>query len=222
MEDFTRKDIERIIEILRENTAVSNTSEKEKLAKILEDADIIPNMMIATYVKSVNRTLKTIKIQQNDELDGETINGLDNHLNSLNFDHINFAKSKLEAVNTMFRFAEDRQEMICDFEDSKHPKHITGRCQYENHYEDKDVGSLLTEDEMKEFDKLNETENWFVACEKFQDKLNPEDQELTITLQIEDDQHKYNDGDPEYVCETCLEEIADNCEGYASCDMEEE
>jgi hypothetical protein len=45
MEDITRKDVNRIIELLRENTATSNVAEKNKLADILEKADIIPNLI---------------------------------------------------------------------------------------------------------------------------------------------------------------------------------
>jgi hypothetical protein len=81
MEDITRKDVNRIIELLRENTATSNVSEKNKLADILEKADIIPNLMIATYVKAVNRAIKSIEVKQDDEQDGESINGLDNENN---------------------------------------------------------------------------------------------------------------------------------------------
>jgi hypothetical protein len=220
MEDITKIDVDRIIALLKENTATSNVAEKIKLAEILEKAEIIPNMMIATYVKAVNRAIKTIEVKQDDQIDGETINGLNNELKSLNLDHVNYSKSKLEAVKVMFDYAEERKNMICDFDDSKHPRTIIGRCQYENHYEDIDISSL-TEDEQKAFEELNEAENWFVACDKFKDKLNPDNQTLTITLSIDDDQKKYDDQDPEYVCERCMEEIADNCEGYASCDMEE-
>lgn len=220
MEDITRIEVNRIIELLRENTATSNVHEKNKLAEALEKAEIIPNLMISAYVKAVNRAIKTIKIKQDDQLDGETITGLDNELKLLNLDHINFSKSKLEAVKVLFEYAEERKNLICEFDDSKHPRTKTGRCQYENHYDDLDVGSFLTEDEMKKFDILNDTKGWYSACKEFEDKLNPDNQEITITLNIDDDQHKYDDTDAEYVCKTCMEEIADNGCGYASCDLE--
>jgi len=221
MEDISRLDVNRIIALLKENTATSNTKEKNDLAEKLEKADIIPNLMIATYVKAINRTIKTVEVKQDDETDGQTITALNTENRSLNIDHINYSKSKLEAVKVMFQYAEDRKGMICDFDDSRHPRTITGSCMYENHYEDMDINSLLTDEEQLEFEKINDEENWFVACEKFKDKLNPDNQELTITLTIDDDQKKYDDGDAEYVCKSCMEEVMENCEGYASCDMEE-
>lgn len=214
MEDITRQDINKILESLRKDPETS------KLADTLENADIIPNLMIATYVKAVNRAIKTIEIKQDDEQDGESINGLDNENNKLNLVHVNYAKSKLEAVKVLFECAEERKDLICEFEDSKHPRTITGRCQYEDHYEDMEVSEKLTEDELKEWEKINDEENWYVACDKFKDKLNPEDQTLTITLNIDDEQHKFDDRDPEYVCERCMEVVTDNGCGFASCDME--
>lgn len=217
MEDISRMDIDRIIEILKKD----KDKEKNNLAERLEKAEIIPNLMIATYVKAVNRSLNTIKVTQDDELDGQTVTGLDTENASLNLGHVNYSKSKLEAVKVMFQYAIERKDMICDFEDSKHPHTIIGRCMYENHYDDMDINSLLTEDEQKRFEEIDEAEDWFTACDEFKDKLNPDNQELKITLRVEDDQRKYDDTDPEYVCERCMEEIIDNSDGYASCDMEE-
>jgi len=221
MEDITKIELDKVITLLRENTASSNVAEKNKLADILEKANIIPNMYIATYVRAVCRALDTIKVTQRQDEDGENIEGLSNEVDSLNLDHINYAKTTLEAVKVMFKYALDRQDLICDFDDSRHKRTKIGMCEHENHYDGIDVESLLDEKELEDWERIYEEKGHYEACAHFSKKLNPETQILTIALLLDDENKKYVDTEPSYYCNSCMEQANENIDGYASCDMED-
>ena len=70
------------------------------------------------------------------------------------------------------------------------------------------------------FDKINEEEGWNEAWEHFEDRINPDNQKLTLTLNFGQDDTKVLKDDGVYVCEKCLEINAENSEGGISCDLE--
>lgn len=212
MENITRKQIDRIIKILRENTAVYNANEKNKLALMLEKVDILPKLYQAAYVESLYNIFSKCKsLEEFKEkfkwsfYDEKTI--LEN-------------KDSFQMIKNILSKSHERQNEICDFEDSTLDQHSIGKCKDENHYEDIEYQQFLTDEGCKKFKIINEEKGWFEACEYFQDKLNSDKQKLTLILNFSNDETKVMKDDGYYVCDNCLDILQGNSEGNISCDLE--
>lgn len=188
------------------------SDESTKLAKVLKDADLIPKLYQYAYVESVYKVLSKFK-------------NYDDFKNNLKF---GFGNEKFilethtpyDAVNAILSKAHERQNEICDFEDSPLPDSKIGRCQDENHYEYCEQNVGLTEDEQEEFEKISEDKGWSQAWDHFKDKINPDNQKLTLILNSNDDETKVIKDDGFYICETCLDVLRDESDGGISCDLE--
>lgn len=208
MEDISRVDVDRIIQILQNHVG---TQESIQLARYLKNADIIPKLYQQTYIESMFQRFKNVK-NFDDEME-ETLG--DGYLASIIIND-----ETLNAIKYVLQKSHDRQHEICDWDDAPFPRTVIGSCQYENHYDDICPDGILTDDEFKAFEELNDKYGWQVACERYTEKLNPSNQLLTITLNYSDDETKFDTGDAQYVCEGCMESLMDGDCGGIACDME--
>lgn len=127
----------------------------------------------------------------------------------------------IEFLKYVLHIAMERKDLICDFNDSKHPLNKIGRCEEpEFHYERATEEIELTEKEQIVFDNINDKFGWDEACKHFDDKFNPDDQELTLTLGYDEENAKFIDTESYYVCKKCLNEINENSDGSVCCDMD--
>lgn len=207
MEFITRNQVNRMSELLES----VDTDEGRKLSNTLKKADIIPKLYQYAYVESLHKLLAKFK----------SVDKLVENL-KYSYSHEKYLIEKenpLNAVKGILAKAHERQNEICDFEDSTLDQHSMGKCQDENHLEGIDQ-DILTEEESKTFDKINEEKGYIEACDHFIDKFNPEDQALTLILNFNDDETKCIKDDGYYVCDSCLEAIQDNGDGNISCDLE--
>lgn len=206
MKEITRKELDRIAILLSQN----DTDESNKLASRLNDADIIPKLYQFAYVESLYKVLSKCKT-------------LDEFVEKFKYSYSNeqyyLKENGYDAIKLILYKAHERQNEICDFEDSTLPDHKTGRCQDENHNENSDINTILNDEELKTFNEINEEESYDTACEHFEDKFNPE-QELSLILNFGDDESKVIKDDGYYACKDCLDAIADNSEGNIACDLE--
>ena len=207
MDNISRKDLNNICKRLR----MYGADEDFKLADRLEKADIIPKLYQQAYVESLYQRLKNVTTPYQFQ---QAIGDTDEYLSVLVWEN-----DTLEAIDVILNKAHYRQDEICDFDDSVLPIHLVGRCQYENHYENNE-GVELTDEEQEIWDKIYDEEGFNAAWERFEDKINPDNQKLTLILSSNNDETKMSKDDGEYVCATCLEEVADNCDSLASCDMD--
>jgi hypothetical protein len=207
MEDISRQDITQICNRLRQ----LGETEDYKLARILEDADVIPKLYQRAYVESLYQRTKAVKtphqFEQKVEMSGDSY-----------LAYLIWHNDALGAIDHILYKAHERQDEICDFADSTLPSSIIGRCQYDNHNENHEPE--LTEEEQEIWDKISEEEGWDEACKYFEDKINPANQKLTLVLNYNEDETKVSKDDGEYVCESCMEEINDMADGYPTCDLE--
>lgn len=216
MDNIDRKQLDRICELLRENTATSNTNEKLKLADVLEKADIIPKLYQAAYVEAEFQKMKDV--DEKTDLKEKFKWKMEYYVQDI------VEGKPLRVVHSLLRKAHDRRDEICDFADAVQPEQIKGRCQYENHSENLDYTPIvpLSESQQKEFDKLCEDENSCVieVLPQFIDHFNPDNQNLQLILDFGDDESKVQKDGGHYACDRCMEEIRDNSEGNISCDLD--
>ena len=208
MDDISRGQIDRMIELLDE----IKTVESVKLAKILKDADIIPKLYQYAYVESMHQILSRYDSFEKFK-----------ESNPYNFSHEEYVLEKeptYDAVKAFLEKAHNRQDEICDFADSTLPNNIVGRCQDDDHYENCEDNVELTEEQQEKFEEINENKGWLEAWDNFIDIINPDDQHLTLILDIGHDETKVMKDKGQYVCETCLEVIRENSDGGLSCDLE--
>jgi len=209
MENIDRKQVDRMIELLDG----VNTEESKQLSEILKNEDIIPKLYQYAYVESMYNLLCKFK-------------SIDEFMEKVKYGYSDekYWLGKEKPFNAVVQFltkAHHRQDEICDFQDSILADKSTGRCGDEDHYEKTDADlSILTEDEQKIFDKINDEKGWFEAHEHFIDKFNPDNQELHLILNFNDDETKVSKSDGYYVCGSCLENIQENSEGNISCDLD--
>lgn len=208
MKEITRKELDRISILLQNHI---NTDESIKLADRLKNADIIPKLYQFAYVESLHKVLSKCK----------TLNEfVEKFKYSYSNEQYYLKEDAFEAAQLILYKAHERQNEICDFADSTLPEHSIGRCQEENHYESVESKIDLTGEEQDEFDKIKDEEGYNEACEHFDNKFNPNGQKLTLILNFGDDESKVIKGDGYYVCEDCLDSIAENSEGNIACDLE--
>jgi predicted RNA-binding protein (virulence factor B family) len=206
MENISQKDINRAVQLLKDNLMF-------EVADAIEKADIIPKLYVYTYFKKVKQELGT-------NIERDELQTLVDHNSKLGLFFL--TDKTLSSVTKIIRLLDngfEREGKFCDFNDSKFQDKIQiGECQCEEHNEN--VGSIikLTEDEQKIFDKINETQGWFEACKKFKDKFNPDNQELKPVYFVDEDSAKFEDN-PDWWCETCRDST-EACEIGVSCDME--
>jgi len=210
MEQITRKQIDRMVELLQKADGV----EGRTLAEVLKDADIIPKLYQFAYVESMYKIIS--KFKSTKELMDNIKFGYSDEKYWLE------KENSFNAVLQFLRKAHDRQDEICDFQDSLLADKSKGRCQDEDHYEntEPDVMGLLNEEEQKKFDEIHDKDGWYDAHEHFKDIFNPNDQDLSLILNFNDDETKVSKDNGYYVCDSCLEVISDNSEGAISCDLE--
>lgn len=183
-----------------------------QLADILEKADIIPKLYQRTYVEMLYQKMKNVKTPYQDE---QILSSQDVYLS----DRI-WNNDAMGAVFEILSKSHERQNEICDFNDSPLPIEKIGRCEYDNHFENFEGGIELTEEEQEIWEKINEEEGYEEAWNHFIDKINPDNQNLRLILYCNEDETKVLNDFGEYVCESCMEEVIDNCDGGMSCDME--
>lgn len=209
MEGISRVDLDKAVQVLRDNLMF-------EVADKIEKADIIPRLYIATYVQALSNALKDLK-------DVEDLEDQDATTPKLQIHQITYSKNKLEAVKGVLYNAMQRQDQFCDWDDSKfHNKTKIGKCECEEHYEHTESNTVeLTEKEQKKFDRLNETKGHYFACKDFDYKFNPDDQTLKPVYYSDEDTHKWKD-EPEWWCEKCCDSNDGDGDFDVSCDMESE
>ncbi len=209
MDNISQKNINNAVRVLKDNLMFED-------AQALENAQIIPNLYILKYLERIKHEIKEPKFSWYDFVEMcENTPKLD--LTYYIHDH----DTKLEFLRMILDKAWARKGLICDFDDTQNPKTIIGKCMGENHYENVEEIISLTQDEKIEFDEIYETWGWRSACEKFDYKLNPDNQELELVLGYDEEARKYDDNEPTYVCKICMERLLDDCEyGGVTCDME--
>jgi len=208
MKNITRKQVDKMIELLQD----IGTDESNKLSKILKKADVIPKLYQAAYIESLNNIFsKCTSLEKFKEKF---------QWNFTNEQAILEASDSFSAVKQIVFKAHERQNEICDFEDSTLEQHSTGRCGDESHYENIEYQQFLTDEECIKFKIINEEEGWIEACEYFNDKLNSDEQKLILILNFSDDETKVMKDDGYYICDRCLESIVENSDGNISCDLE--
>jgi len=218
MEGISRAKLDRICQLLRENTSTSNTEEKEKLAKMLEDFDVIPKLYAFTYFKKVFQELKQLKGEGS--IDMDEFNQFSENADAL---FLGMFKTKTE-VNKLLNFLENGMERMtgfCDFEDSRyHNQTKMCTCQSEEHFEDLQESEVLSPEDYKAYQKMCETdEGHDKAQEHFADKLNPIT-ECKPFYMSNDNTEKWDD-DPIWTCKIC-ENRHDGSDGdyTVNCDMD--
>jgi len=133
MEDISRKDVDEICSILKNEC--NNNKQCIKLGKKLEKADIIPKLYVYAYIQSLYDNLKDVK--------GGDVSDLNDAIPKLQLYQIIYAKNKVEAVKSILHNAIDRKGKFCDFDDSKfHNKTKIGSCQNEDHDEEEENKNL--------------------------------------------------------------------------------
>jgi len=209
MEQITRKQIDRMVELLQ----TADGAEGKTLAEVLKDADVIPKLYQYAYVESMYKILNKFK---------STKEFMDSIKYGYSDEKYWLEKEKtFTAVLQFLSKAHKRQDEICDFQDSILAEKSVGSCQDDDHYENIDPDlSLLNEEQRKKYDEINDSDGWYHANDNFKDIFNPEDQELFLILNYNDDETKVSKSDGYYVCNSCLEVIRDNSEGNISCDMD--
>lgn len=209
MDAISRLQLDRMADLLETHV---NTDESIHLADVLRKADVIPKLYQAAYIESVNMILKDVKTSE--ELKAKIKYHFDYGL------ELACEGKALEAIKALADKAHQRQDDICDFDDSILPIHTIGQCGYEDHYDDIFDRVELTEKEQKKFNKLEDKHGFNTACEMMTEKLNPKNQHLTLILEYGSDESKCKNNEGYYVCDSCLEVINDNSDGGISCDVE--
>ena len=176
MEGISRKMITEACEVLR-------TSGNEKLADDIEKYDIIPKLYAYTYLKRIYQEVTGGLDETFDEMEMKI-----DSLEGLDMEYIN--RNSFKAIKKMLKIAFDRENYICDFDDSKNPAKKFGICQCESHSEKYD-------DNEEEASK---------------------EQKLTLILMPDEFNKKMDDQNPEYWCQACADEAEPDCE--VTCDMD--
>lgn len=212
LEDISRKQLDRACELLQNYV---NTDESIQLAETIKKADVIPKLYQYAYVESMYQRLKDVSNLE--QLAEKTKYHFDYSLDLVKT--LNDVKA-LDAVKALLDKAHERQDEICDFNDSPLPQHKTGLCEFDEHYEDIFDRIELTDKEQKQFEKLNDKYGYTDACVKMDEILNPSNQHLTLVLDFGDDETKVSKDHGYYVCDSCLEYFNENSDGSISCDLE--
>lgn len=216
MEGISRKDLDRISQILSNYV---NTEESISLAKKLTDFDAIPKLYVYTYFNKVYDELK--KLNSDDGFDMDEVGQMIDAFEPLDLHFIN-TNSKTD-VNKLFGFLTTgfkRADQFCDFDDSKfHGQTKICRCDNETHFEDIDASSILEEEQMAEFEQIEQDKGWQEAIDKFRNYLNPET--LCYPFYFDDENtQKWND-DPTWTCKICSDRMdGSDYDFTVSCDME--
>ena len=135
MEGISRKDLDRICQLL--NTHVG-TEEAAKLADILDKADVIPKLYVYTYFKKVHDELKTLQ-GDSKRIDQDELEQLMEAKPKLQLYGITGSGVKVIAVMKILGHGFERENMFCDFDDSRfHGQVKYGKCECEDH----EVGEL--------------------------------------------------------------------------------
>lgn len=224
----------KILEFLNYENSLGHISDSDLLQFKTMIRD---NKYVATYIRALKEKMGEIKtrddlvklqeIARNSKSFNSEIDSTIEHL----FDAYSFSTIETDPIKLAIKLvneALDRQGKICDFRDSVLPYTKIGRCENEEHYEivydsyqgNVDVTDILTEKELEEFEAIKEKEGEMEAYFKFQDKLNPSNQLLSLLLYSDDDTHKFNDTHGCYACQACADHAAENSECEVSCDMD--
>lgn len=216
MEGISRKDLDIVVNVL------TNTGHDEyvKIAEKITKMDIIPKLYVYTYVKKVRDELKLLKGDQK-SIDQDEFESLIEEQSKLQLHMFNTSTE----ANKLLKFLENgftREHQFCDFDDSKfHGQTKIGPCESEDHNEIQDEPvTPLTDEEQKEFDKIEDEKCWDDAREKFQKNFNP-DVELKPIWYPDDETKKWDDEDVRWICHGCLtnNDAADS-DFDVSCDMD--
>lgn len=175
-----------------------------------EDLTPVQQKYIATYIQRMY-----LELQKMNSI--KDLEKLPYHL------RVNYDKDTdpLSLAKSILYTAMERRDLICDIDDSRHPKNKIGSCDVETHLEDVAPEISLTKEEKKMFDDINEKDGWYQACMKFINKFNPENQKVSLLLHLDEDNAKLIDDHPMYACERCMEGIMEESEGGVTCDMED-
>lgn len=177
MEGISRKMITEACEVLR-------TSGNEKLADDIEDFNIIPKLYVYTYLKRINQEITGSLDETFDEFEAkiDAFQGLD-------MDCIN--KNNFKGIKKLLEIAFNRENYICDFNDTKNPSKKFGKCECESHSED-----------FENDEEANKS------------------QELTLVLMPDEFNKKFDDNSAEYWCENCADQAEPDCEVTCDMDIE--
>jgi len=222
----------RILEFLDYQNSLGNIADSDLLEfkKTIRD-----NKYVSTYIRALKEKIQDIpnreelvKLQEKERTSKSFADRIDSIIEHL-FDAYSFSTIETDPVKLAHKLiseALERQGKICDFRDSVQPTTKIGRCENEEHYEivyedgNVSVSDILTDEEIKEFEDISEQEGQMESYLKFQNKLNPTNQLVSILLYSDDDTHKWNDTNGCYACEACAKYCADNSECEVSCDMD--
>lgn len=212
MDKISRKDLNKATELLRS----IGTDVAKILADKIDNAEIMEALYESAYVESVKMRLDRIVSDETEE-----------EFHKSNSEIFGFylkdkTKSKLDTIRALVDKANERRDDICDYDDTTLPKTTIGRCENpDDHYENiGTIAALLTPEEFEEFDKIQTEDGWHDACLKFQDKLNPANQELELFLEWGSDESKLSKDSGFYCCKKCADAINENADGGVSCDVE--
>lgn len=164
---------------------------------------------IATYIQR-------LFLEVNKITDISQMEKLPHHLGMF----VNKDDSPLDLMRRIVYQAMSRKDLVCTYDDSNLPEIQAGKCEDENHYDW--ANDLLTQQENDEFYSIvNSAKGGYAkARAKFEDKLNPPDQELHLMLNYDEDNHKLDPNHGVYVCKKCEMDAAENADGYVECDMD--
>lgn len=214
MEGISRIDIEKAVQLLRDNLMF-------EVADRIEKMDIIPKLYVYTYFKKLKTEFDQLQ-GDGTKIDPENLQAFVDENSKLGLWMItDKTVSSIKKIQRVLNNGFERENAFCDFNDSKfHSKTMIGQCQCENHSDnvEHDDLSALTVEEKNEFWKMNNEHGWYTAYEKFESKLNSPDQILTPMYTSDEDIGKFTD-DPEWWCKMCADG-SDGEVGDVSCDME--
>lgn len=156
MENISRINLDKICQILKEDV---KTEEAINLAKKLNDFDFIPKMYVYTFLKRFYKEIKEVNTGTIEDLDMEMLYGLSLEI---------VTKSNLNGFKELLRIAFERENYICDFDDTKNSNKMFGVCQNEDHDNEDNPEQeitlvLMPDEDNKKFDD-NSPEYWCSDC----------------------------------------------------------
>lgn len=133
MEAISRKDLDRICDILR-GTTDATPEVKEELANTLEKLDVIPKLYAYTYFKRVFELLSDLR-GENGSFDKQELEIMVDENDKLGLGFMNDSRIIFSAkqIYNLLKTGFKRENMFCDFDDCKKVQKVIGECMNDAH-----------------------------------------------------------------------------------------